>query len=362
MFMSGNTFGQIFRVTTFGESHGAAVGVVIDGCPAGLRLCEADIQPELARRRPGQSEIVTPRDEDDKIEILSGVFEGVTLGTPIMMMVYNKDSRSVDYENIKKQYRPSHADYTYDVKYGRRDYRGGGRSSARTTLAIVAAGAVAKKYLMEKIPGFEVLSYVQQVGEIVADCPNPKIAEIEASIVRCPDPVAAEKMIELIKKLKSEGNTVGGVIKGMIRSVPAGLGEPVFDKLSADLAKGMMAINAVKGFEIGSGFEGVKMHGSEHNDQFYMDGDKVRTKTNYSGGIQGGISDGEEIYFRVAFKPVATIMMKQGSVDNAHHEIEMQAVGRHDPCVVPRAVAIVDAISALTVIDHLLRSRAYHSV
>lgn len=362
MFMSGNTLGKIFRVTTFGESHGEAVGVVIDGCPAGLELSEADIQPELDRRRPGQSEIVTPRDEDDKIRILSGVFEGKTLGTPIMMMVKNKDSKSDDYQNIKNQYRPSHADYTYDVKYGRRDYRGGGRSSARTTLAIVAAGAVAKKYLSTALDGFEALSYVEQVGDIVAECSDVQKFEIEENIVRCPDPVAAEKMIDLINKLKAEGDTVGGVIKGLIRGVPAGLGEPVFDKLSADLGKGMLAINAVKGFEIGSGFAGVRMTGSEHNDQFYMDAKNVRTKTNNSGGVQGGISDGEEIYFRVAFKPVATLMMDQDTIDQDHHEVKMRAVGRHDPCVLPRAVAIVDAISAIVVMDHYLRARAYQSV
>jgi len=352
--MAGNTFGKTFRITTFGESHGAAVGVVIDGCPAGLELSEADVQPDLDKRRPGQSEIVTPRDESDEIKIMSGVFEGKTLGTPIMLMVTNKDHKSDDYENIKKQYRPSHADYTYDVKYGRRDYRGGGRSSARTTLAIVAAGAVAKKYLSTTLNGFEVLSYVEQVGDIVADCQDVKSEDVEANIVRCPDAKAAEKMIELIKKLKAEGDTVGGVIKGMIRGVPAGLGEPVFDKISADLAKGMMGINAVKGFEIGSGFAGVSMRGSEHNDAFYMDGNNVKTRTNNSGGVQGGISNGEEIYFRVAFKPVATIMMEQDSIDVEHHDVKIQAIGRHDPCVLPRAVAIVDAISAIVVMDHYL--------
>jgi len=352
--MAGNTFGKTFRITTFGESHGAAVGVVIDGCPAGLELSEADVQPDLDKRRPGQSEIVTPRDESDEIKIMSGVFEGKTLGTPIMLMVTNKDHKSDDYENIKKQYRPSHADYTYDVKYGRRDYRGGGRSSARTTLAIVAAGAVAKKYLSTTLNGFEVLSYVEQVGDIVADCEYVKSEDVEANIVRCPDAKAAEKMIELIKKLKAEGDTVGGVIKGMIRGVPAGLGEPVFDKISADLAKGMMGINAVKGFEIGSGFAGVSMRGSEHNDAFYMDGNNVKTRTNNSGGVQGGISNGEEIYFRVAFKPVATIMMEQDSIDVEHHDVKIQAIGRHDPCVLPRAVAIVDAISAIVVMDHYL--------
>ncbi len=352
--MAGNTFGKTFRITTFGESHGAAVGVVIDGCPAGLELSEADVQPDLDKRRPGQSEIVTPRDESDEIKIMSGVFEGKTLGTPIMLMVTNKDHKSDDYENIKKQYRPSHADYTYDVKYGRRDYRGGGRSSARTTLAIVAAGAVAKKYLSTTLNGFEVLSYVEQVGDIVADCQDVKSEDVEANIVRCPDAKAAEKMIELIKKLKAEGDTVGGVIKGMIRGVPAGLGEPVFDKISADFAKGMMGINAVKGFEIGSGFAGVSMRGSEHNDAFYMDGNNVKTRTNNSGGVQGGISNGEEIYFRVAFKPVATIMMEQDSIDVEHHDVKIQAIGRHDPCVLPRAVAIVDAISAIVVMDHYL--------
>lgn len=356
--MAGNSLGQLFRITSFGESHGGEVGVVIDGCPAGLLLSEADIQAELDRRRPGQSEIVTPRDETDEVAILSGVFEGHTTGTPIMMRALNKEPRSQDYENIKDQYRPSHADYVYDAKYGLRDYRGGGRASARTTWSVVAAGAVAKKFLQNVLPGFEVLSYVEEIGDIVAAVADVSAEDVEANIVRCPDPVAAEKMIALIKEVRAAGDTVGGVIRCVVRGVPVGLGEPVFDKLSADLGKAMLSINAVKGFEIGSGFAGAKMRGSEHNDAFYMEGDRVRTRTNNSGGVQGGISNGEEICLRVAFKPVATVMMEQDSVNAEHEEVKMRAFGRHDACVLPRAVPIVDAMAYLVIVDHYLRNRA----
>ena len=356
--MAGNSIGQLFRITTFGESHGGEVGVVIDGCPPGLELTELDIQAELDRRRPGQSEIVTPRDETDEVAILSGVFDGKTTGTPIMMRALNKEPRSEDYENIKDQYRPSHADYVYDAKYGVRDYRGGGRASARTTWSVVAAGAVAKKYLEGVLPGFEVVSYVEQVGDIVAKVDRVRRDDVEANIVRCPDAVAAEKMIGLIKSVRAEGDTVGGVIRCVVRGVPVGLGEPVFDKLSADLGKAMLAINAVKGFEIGSGFSGAEMRGSKHNDSFYLEGERVRTRTNNSGGVQGGISDGEEILMRVAFKPVATVMMEQDSVNAEHEEVKMRAFGRHDACVLPRAVPIVDAMAYLVLMDHYLRNRA----
>lgn len=336
--MAGNTFGQLFRVTTFGESHGGAVGCVVDGCPPGLKISIEDIQKELNRRRPGQSNITSPRKEKDKIEILSGVFEGKTTGTPIMMMVKNNDARSKDYEKLKDLYRPSHADYTYEVKYGIRDWRGSGRASARETLARVAAGAIAKKFLKEKL-GIKFLANIEQVGGI----------EINTT----------EEMTKIIETAKNESDSVGGVIRGIIKNVPAGLGEPVFDKLSADLGKAMLSIPAVKGFEIGSGFEGAKMKGSEHNDSFFIDNNgKIRTKTNFSGGIQGGISNGEDIWFRVAFKPVSTIGKTQKTVDIKGREIEFEATGRHDPCVLPRAIPIVEAMAALTVIDHYLRHKA----
>lgn len=357
--MAGNSFGELFRITTFGESHGECVGVVIDGCPPGVKLSEEDVQKELDRRKPGQSDLTTPRNEGDKIKIMSGVFEGVTTGTPIMMLAINEDSKSKDYEHLKNVFRPSHADYTYFKKYGVRDYRGGGRSSARVTLAIVAAGAVAKKYLDEKL-GVEVLSYVEQVGDLKTDIDYKDITlkEIEANPVRCPDAEMAEQMSDLIKKIKGDGDSIGGVVKGVLRGVPAGLGEPIFDKLSADLGKAMLAINAVKGFEIGSGFEGVRMRGSEHNDEFFSKGKEVHTKTNNAGGVLGGISDGEDIYFRVAFKPVATIMKEQHTVNTEGENTEMRAYGRHDACVLPRAVPIVDAMSALVLMDHYLRHQA----
>lgn len=358
--MAGNTFGQLFRVTTFGESHGGAVGCVVDGCPPGLEISAEDIQKDLDRRKPGQNQITSPRKEEDKIEILSGVFEGKTTGTPIMMMAKNKDARSQDYEILKTLFRPGHADFTFQKKFGIRDWRGSGRASARETLARVAAGAIAKKFLKEKL-GIIFLAFVEQVGDIrIKDVgvglDRPEL--IESNIVRCPDEKAAAQMIQLINRLKQEGDSVGGVIKGVIKNVPIGLGEPVFDKLSADLGKAMLSIPAVKGFEIGSGFEGAKMNGSKHNDQFTTDGHgKIRTKTNFSGGIQGGISNGEIIHFRVAFKPVSTIRKEQQTVDKRGQNIKLEATGRHDPCVLPRAVPIVEAMAALVIMDHYLRNK-----
>ncbi|MEN9561128.1 MAG: hypothetical protein RIQ56_401 [Candidatus Parcubacteria bacterium] len=358
--MAGNSFGQIFRVTTFGESHGGAVGCVVDGCPPGIEISEEEIQKELDRRRPGQSAITTPRKEADKIHILSGYFEGKTTGTPILLVAYNEDVKSEDYSKLKEGYRPSHADFTYDAKYGIRDWRGSGRASARETLARVAAGAIAKKFLRKEL-GIECISYVEQVGDIRAhfDFNKVKPEDVEQNIIRCPDEEAAGKMIRLIEMVRDEGDSVGGVIKGVIRGVPAGLGEPVFDKLGADLAKAMTSINAVKGFEIGSGFDGVKLKGSEHNDQFYIDSlGRIRTKTNNAGGTLGGISNGELIHFRVAFKPVATIKKDQLTVDTKKEPVTLFGAGRHDPCVLPRAVPIVDAMSALVIMDHYLRHKA----
>ncbi|VVA43651.1 chorismate synthase [Candidatus Roizmanbacteria bacterium] len=362
--MAGNMFGQIFRVTTFGESHGGAVGCVVDGCPPGLKIIEADIQKDLDRRRPGQSKITSPRKEEDRIEILSGIFEGKTTGTPIMMMAWNKDARPEDYENLKDIFRPSHADFTYEKKYGIRNWQGSGRASARETLARVAAGAIAKIFLKEKL-GIEFLAYVEQVGEIKTEIDFNKVTseQIESNIVRCPDGKVATRMIQYVDILKQEGDSIGGVIRGVIKNVPIGLGEPVFDKLSADLGKAMLSIPAVKGFEIGSGFEGVKMNGSQHNDLFYADLPagrqvKIRTKTNFSGGIQGGISNGEDIYFRVAFKPVSTIRKEQNTVDQKGQNVKLKVAGRHDPCVLPRAVPIVEAMAALVIIDHYLRNKA----
>ncbi len=358
--MAGNTFGRLFQVTTFGESHGGYVGCVVDGCPPGMKLSIEDIQKELDRRRPGQSDITSPRKEEDKIEILSGIIEGRTTGTPLLLLAKNKDAQPTDYNHLKNLYRPSHADYTYEKKYGFRNWQGSGRASARETLARVAAGAIARKFLKEKF-GVEFLAYVEQVGEIKATTDFTKVtySQIESNIVRCPDVKVAEKMIQLIQKLKQEGDSVGGIIRGVIKNVPIGLGEPVFDKLSADLGKAMLSIPAVKGFEIGSGFEGVKMNGSQHNDPFYMDNGKIRATTNFSGGIQGGISNGEDIYFRVAFKPVSTIRKEQNTVDRDGNNIKLTATGRHDPCVLPRAVPIVDAMAALVIMDHYLRDNAY---
>jgi len=352
----GNSFGKIFRITTFGESHGPAIGVILDGCPAGLAIDEGFIQSELARRKPGQSKITTQRKEDDVVRILSGVFEGVTTGTPIALVIENTDQRSKDYSHIADRFRPSHADFTYEAKYGIRDYRGGGRSSARETAARVAAGAIAKQFL--KHHGISVEAYVSQVGDIRAPHFSAlDLGKTEDNIVRCPDPATAEKMIALIDAVRLDRDTIGGVVTGVIRNAPVGLGEPVFDKLHAELGKAMLSINAVKGFEYGSGFEGVKMRGSQHNDAFYREGDQTRTRTNFSGGIQGGISNGEPIYFNVAFKPVATIMQDQDSIDRAGNPVTVSGKGRHDPCVVPRAVPIVEAMASLVIADFLLLNR-----
>jgi chorismate synthase len=355
----GNSFGHLFRITTWGESHGGGVGVVVDGCPPRLALTEADIQPDLDRRRPGQSKIVTPRKETDTVQILSGTFEGKTLGTPISMWVKNEDARPEAYSEMATKFRPSHADYTYQTKYGIRNWQGGGRSSARETVGRVAAGAIAKKILRERY-GVEILSYVKQVQRITAEI-NPesvKFKDIESNIVRCPDAAAAEKMIRLIEKMRADGDSVGGVVEGIARGVPVGWGEPVFDKLEADLAKAMMSLPASKGFEIGSGFDGIELTGREHNDPFRVKGGEVRTTTNRSGGIQGGISNGETIYFRVAFKPVATIMHEQDTVDVKLKNTTLKGRGRHDPCVLPRAVPMVEAMTALVLVDHALRHKA----
>ncbi|MCO6430133.1 MAG: chorismate synthase [Deltaproteobacteria bacterium] len=358
--MSGNTFGKLFSITTCGESHGGAVGVIVDGCPPALELSEQDIQPDLDRRKPGQSSITTPRSEQDTIKILSGVFDGKTTGTPILLLAFNKDVKSEDYHHLKDVFRPSHADFTYRAKYGLRDWRGSGRASARETLARVAAGAIAKKLLREK-HSVEILSFVEQVSNLRADVELSSLSldAIESNIVRCPDHAMAPKMIKLIEEVRDEGDSVGGVICGLIRNVPAGLGEPVFDKISADLGKAMLSINAVKGFEIGSGFAGTLLKGSEHNDPFIPDGQrKIRTSSNRAGGVLGGITTGEDIVFRVAFKPVATIGKEQSTVSAEGTPVKLKASGRHDPCVLPRAVPIVDAMSALVVTDHLLRAAA----
>ena len=377
--MAGNTFGQAFKITTFGESHGKGIGVIIDGCPAGLEIDENFIQSELDRRRPGQSKIVTQRDESDTVQVLSGVFEGKSTGHPIAMVIYNEDQRSKDYSHIADKFRPSHADFTYQMKYGVRDYRGGGRSSARETAARVAAGAVAKMLLNTveiRNPdgtigkGIKVNAYVSQVGALKLNKTYKELDfnKIESTPVRCPDLETAEKMIELIQEVRKAGDTIGGIITGVVQGCPVGLGEPAFDKLHADLAKAMLSINASKGFEYGSGFDGITMRGSEHNDAFYVEtviaSDSaarevkiVHTKTNHSGGIQGGISNGEDIYFKVAFKPVATIVTPQESINEAFETVEVTGKGRHDPCVLPRAVPIVEAMTALVLADHLLRNR-----
>ena len=351
--MAGNSFGKIFKLTTFGESHGPAIGGIIDGCPAGLQLDFEAIQDELNRRKPGQSAIVTQRKEPDTVEFYSGTFEGQTTGTPIGFVIHNANQKSKDYSHIKDTYRPSHADYTYDEKYGVRDYRGGGRSSARETASRVVAGAIAKQMLKS----VKITAYVDSVGKISLDKPHYEVdfSLIETNPVRCPDKAKAEEMEAYIKQIRSEGDTVGGTVRCVISGVPKGLGEPVFDKLHAELGKAMLSINAVKGFEYGSGFEGTAMKGSEHNDLFNEDG---TTKTNLSGGIQGGISNGMDIYFNVAFKPVATIMQKQDTINKDGDVIEMQGKGRHDPCVVPRAVPIVEAMAALTIADFFLQDKS----
>ena len=358
--MAGSTFGELFRISTFGESHGGAVGVVVDGCPPGLEISQAEIQAELDRRKPGQSDITTPRKEEDAIHILSGVFEGKTTGTPILMLAHNKDVRSQDYDHLKNLYRPSHADFTYEAKYGRRDWRGSGRASARETLGRVAAGALAKKYLRERV-GIEITSYVEQVGSLQAKVDPERVSakEVDASIVRCPDPSAAERMVTLIREVQADGDSIGGVIGCAVRGCPAGLGEPVFDKLHADLSKAMLSINAAKGFEVGLGFGAVHLRGSQHNDPFVLDeSGEVSVRTNNAGGVLGGISSGQTVTFRVAFKPVATISKEQDTVTTEGKPTILAAAGRHDPCVLPRAVPIVDAMAALVLMDHYLRHRA----
>jgi len=353
----GNSFGRLFRVTTFGESHGKALGAIVEGCPAGLTLDLEKIQAEMQRRKPGQSKITTQRKEEDEVELLSGVFEGKTTGTPIGLFIPNEDQKSKDYNHLADTFRPSHADYTYFEKYGHRDYRGGGRSSARETAARVAAGAIAKQFLAtQKI---RIQAYVSQVGDLILDKSYTELHldAAEENIVRCPDPQMAEQMIALIDRVRLERDTIGGVITCVIKNCPPGLGEPVFDRLHADLGKAMLSINAVKGFEYGSGFAGVQLRGSEHNDALVQKGGKIHTSTNHSGGIQGGISNGEDIYFRVAFKPVATIMQDQASVNTQGEAVTVSGKGRHDPCVVPRAVPIVEAMAALVIADFLLLSK-----
>lgn len=355
--MAGNSIGITYKLSTFGASHGEAIGGVVDGCPAGLLLDIEAIQDDLDRRRPGQSAIVTQRKEGDKVRILSGLLEGKTLGTPIGFVIENSNQRSKDYDHIRKQYRPSHADYTYDAKYGIRDHRGGGRSSARETACRVVGGSIARQLLQHY--GVSIQAYVSQVGhlKLEKDYTELDFSQAEKNPVRCPDPEMAIAMEEYIREIRKEGDTIGGVVSAVITGVPAGLGEPVFDRLHADLAKAMMSINAVKGFEYGSGFDAVTMKGSAHNDVFVNNADGIGTKTNCSGGIQGGISNGEDIYFRVAFKPVATIMQNQDSLDREGAKVVVQGKGRHDPCVVPRAVPIVEAMAAIVLADHWLRNR-----
>ncbi len=357
--MGGSIFGKLFTITTFGESHGKGIGVIIDGCPAGIDINVDFIQSELRRRRPGQSNIVTQRKENDEVQILSGVFEGLATGSPIAMIIPNDDQKSGDYSHIKDSFRPSHADYTFEVKYGHRDYRGGGRSSARETAARVAAGAIAKLFLNHF--GITINAWVSQVGSIGMPYPpnNIDYGLIESNDVRCPDPKLAEEMIQLIKQIRKDGDTIGGSVTCNITGVPVGLGEPVFDKLHAELGKAILSINACKGFEYGSGFDGIIMKGSEHNDSFFAKDDgNISTKTNFSGGIQGGISNGMDIYFRAAFKPVATIIPAQDSVDKYGQSTIITGKGRHDPCVVPRAVPIVESMAALVLADFMLRNKA----
>ena len=355
----GNSFGQLFSITTWGESHGGGVGVVVDGCPPRLALTEADIQPDLDRRRPGQSKIVTPRKESDTVQILSGTFEGRTLGTPICLAVKNEDARPESYSEMATKFRPSHADFTYVAKYGIRAWPGGGRSSARETIGRVAAGAIAKKILRER-HGVEIVAFVKQVQRLIAETEpeTVRLKDIESNIVRCPDAAMAEKMIRLIEKMRRAGDSVGGIIECVVRGVPAGWGEPVFDRLEADLAKAMLSLPASKGFDVGSGFGGVLLTGTQHNDPFRMKDGKVRTTSNRSGGIQGGISNGETICFRVAFKAVATVMHEQDTVSTDFKNTTLKGRGRHDPCVLPRAVPMVEAMAALVLVDHALRQQA----
>ena len=352
-----NSFGKIFKISTYGESHGKAIGVIIDGCPSGIKIEELDIQKELDRRKPGQSKITTQRKESDSVQILSGVFNGKTTGSPISLFIKNKDQKSSDYDHISKAFRPSHADYTYHKKYKNRDHRGGGRSSARETANWVAAGAIAKKIL--KDIGININAYVSKVGtvEIEKAYTELDLQNTETNIVRCPDKKYAEKFISIIDQARKNRDTVGGIISCIITGCPVGIGEPIFGKLHAELGKAMLSINAVKGFEYGSGFKGSEMYGSEHNDQFEIKGDKIKTKSNYSGGIQGGISNGEDIYFNVAFKPVSTIMKDQSSVDSENNKVTVKGKGRHDPCVVPRAVPIVESMAANVLVDLYLQSK-----
>ncbi len=354
-----NSFGQVFRITTWGESHGGGVGVVVDGCPPMLALSEADIQPDLDRRRPGQSKIVTPRKESDTVSILSGVFEGQTLGTPISMMVKNEDQRSEAYSEMATKFRPSHADYTYTAKYGIRAWPGGGRTSARETIGRVAGGAVARKLLRERY-GVEILAYVKQVQNIKTEVDRDQVtsAQIESNIVRCPDTATADKMIELIEATRSKGDSVGGIVEGVIRGVPAGWGQPVFDRLEADLGKAMLSLPASRGFDFGSGFDSILLTGMQHNDAIRAKDKHVYTTTNRSGGIVGGISNGETIYFRVPFKPVATVMHEQDTINTDLENTTLKGRGRHDPCVLPRAVPMVEAMAALVLIDHALLQKA----
>src|SRR5256886_14946949 len=356
----GNAFGQLFAERTIGESHGGGIGVVIDGCPPKIDISEADIQRKLDRRRPGQSKITTQRQEEDRCEILSGIFEGKTLGTPIGILVRNKDARPQDYAATKEKFRPSHADFTYEAKYGIRNWQGGGRASARETIGRVAAGVVARKILRSFYPKIDIVAYVRQIHELAAKIDRSKVktGDVDANIVRCPDKGLAKKMISLIEKTRVEGDSLGGVIECVARNVPVGLGEPVFDKLEADLAKAMLSLPATKGFEIGSGFSSTRMRGSEHNDPFEKRGGRISTRTNFSGGIPGGISNGEEIYFRVAFKPTATIAREQDSVTCSGKKTKLAARGRHDPCVLPPAVPMVEAMAALVLCDHGLRQKA----
>jgi chorismate synthase len=357
-------FGHLFRISTYGESHGGGVGVIVDGCPALIPLSVEEIQAELDRRRPGQSEIVTPRKELDRAEILSGLFQGQTTGTPISILVRNEDARSEAYTEMAEKYRPSHADYTYEAKYGIRNWAGGGRASARESIGRVAAAAIAQKVIRHFIPSYECLAWVKTIQHLEAQVDPAHVtrADIEGNIVRTGDPQMVEPMIEHIKAIRSEGNSVGGVIECVVRSTPAGLGEPVFDKLEADLAKAMLSLPATKGFEIGSGFAGTQLTGREHNDAFRMDGERVRTATNRSGGIQGGISNGEDIVFRVAFKPTATIMSEQDTVSRTGENTQLKGRGRHDACVLPRAVPMVEAMVHLVICDHLLRQRAQNGL
>ena len=360
--MAGDSLGKLFKITNWGESHGPAVGAVVEGCPAGIALTVDDIQPALDRRRPGQSKIVTQRKEADQIEILSGVVDGVTTGTAISLVIHNQDQKSKDYSNLKELFRPSHGDFTYHKKYGVRDVAGGGRTSARVTATSVAAGAIAAKILQQEF-AMNITAWVETVGELSATIEPTAVTreQVEQNILRCPDLNVANEMIDLIASIRKQGDSIGGIIGCCIQPVPAGLGEPIFDKLEADLAKAMMSINASKGFEIGSGFAGTEMLGSVHNDPFVMSDDEVKTSTNYSGGVQAGISNGMPIHFKVAFKPVATILQKQQTVTTSGESTVYQAKGRHDPCVLPRAVPIVEAMAALVLCDHMLRHRAYQS-